>query len=518
MTALSASCHRPVGSASYSEVASVTSDEHSVFPLARESLSPGDVIAGKYRVRGELGRGGFAVVYDAEHLGLQQAVALKVLHRSNGTPSVLLERFAREVRISALVRHPHVLQVHDVGVLSDGSPFLVMEKIQGETLHHYLCLAGRLSLEQTIELTRQLLSALVALASRGIVHRDIKPENLMLTTTDSGDLLLKLVDFGIALVGSEQISASRLTRHGALVGTPHYMAPEQLRSEVVDARVDIYATGVVMYQALTGSMPFDGEDLGALALNVLHGNARRVRSLRPDCPPQLAAIVDRALAREPDRRFPSAATMLAALNDVALDQGAWEVAWGSLWPSSWQRRTPRVALSVAVLAGSLLWTPWFLGPSRVERPRAQVPVPSPIAAGQVTLTQLDAQQAEPEVRQLFEIAPIEPLTVIASSTGPSASSPRAADQARALALGRKALASYLHGEVAEAYSAYRKAVQLDPSDPSLFRGLGLSAGRLGKAHEARRAYARYLELSPRAADAELVKARLVELGVAARRP
>jgi len=126
---------------------------------AFDVLPTGTVVAGKYRVLGELGRGGFAVVYEAEHLDMRRNVAIKVLHKSEGTPAVLLERFAREVRISALVRHPHVLEVFDAGALADGSPFLVMEKILGETLHHYLCQYRKLAIGEALELSRQLLSA-----------------------------------------------------------------------------------------------------------------------------------------------------------------------------------------------------------------------------------------------------------------------------------------------------------------------------------------------------------------------
>jgi serine/threonine protein kinase len=517
MTPPSASRPISIETTNGGSLASASSGERAIYTQPAARLVPDTVISGKYRLHGELGRGGFAVVYDAEHIGLQRAVALKVLHRSAGTPSILLERFAREVRISALVRHAHVLQVYDVGMLADGSPFLVMEKIQGETLHHYLCLLGRLSVEQTIELSSQLLSALVALAARDIVHRDIKPENLMLTSTESGELLLKLVDFGIALVRREQIATTRLTRHGSLVGTPHYMAPEQLRSGAVDARIDVYATGVVMYQALTGHLPFDGEDLGSLTLNVLHGNARSIRSLRPECPARLASIVERALAREPERRFANAASMLAALNDVASEQRFAKLGWYALRPSvlrgTSRGRASRVSLAVVALAGSLLVRPWFSGSSPVE-PSAHLTRPAgSTEAGLITLTQLGFEPPAPHVLQLVDDGrAAAPPAAAGRSQAPSS---RAVDQERAAALLRRALASYLHGEIEAAYSAYRRSSQRDPSEPSAFRGLALSASRLGKVHEAQRAYARYLELSPRATDVELVKARVAELSVLA---
>lgn len=511
MSAHSADWLRPDRTTNVDALASAASGVHAICETARE-LNPGSVVSGKYRVRGELGRGGFAVVYDAEHLGLRRAVALKVLHRGIDTPALLIERFAREAHISALVRHPHVLQVYDVGVLSDGSPFLVMEKIQGETLQHHLCLAGRLTIDQTVELTGQLLSALVALAAHGIVHRDIKPDNLMITYTDSGELSLKLVDFGVALVRDERIEP-RLTMHGALVGTPHYMAPEQLRSEVVDARIDIYAAGVVMFQALTGSLPYDGKDLCALTLNVLHGEEPNLRALRPDCPARLARVVERALSRDAGRRFASAADMLAVLESSAADSTSTCLAarrsWSAISLQPARARAVSLTIGVAALTGCLLWTPWLRGATRPEPSR--LPFRSSAQSA-------DWGPLKPEVVQLTEIVPAaQALAESSTSAGASPASARP-DPVQATSYCRKALDLYLHGELEAAHAAYRKAARANPLEPAAFRGIGLSAARLGKRHEARRAYSRYLELEPRAADAALVRARLDELSVSATDP
>ena len=507
------------------EPTSGESGERSSHGREREELDvlvPGAVVAGKYRVRGELGRGGFAVVYDAEHLDLRRDVALKVLHRTDGTPGVLIERFAREVRISALVRHPNVLEVFDAGALPDGSPFLVMENIKGETLHQHVCLAKKLSIRDTIELSRQLLEALVALAEHGVVHRDIKPENMMLTRDEAGELKLKLLDFGIALLRSEHLTREslepRLTMQGMLIGTPHYMAPEQLRSELVDARIDVYATGVVMYQMLTGSMPFDGSDLFSLTLNVLHGNAGSLRELRPDCPPRLARVIDRALERDPQRRFQSAASMLAALNAVEQQRASAATTYLGSLLEPLASRTGRLGMAAAVLGAWLMWSHATPAPS-ASVGRASLMASVTPARPELTLTQLKPEVlgqpiARRESSQLrSDDAPRSRGRV--ASASPDKPSERASatpvDAAKATTLSRKALALYLHGELAEAYDTFRKAARANPQEPTAFRGMGLSASRLGKTREARRAFHRYLELSPGAPDAELVRARLQEL-------
>jgi serine/threonine protein kinase len=500
-----------------------------------DELSPGYVVADKYAIKAVLGRGGFAVVYDAEHMALRRPVALKVLHRSQGMPALLLQRFAREVRISALVRHPNVLEVYDAGTLPDGSPFLVMEKIAGLTLYEKLCMEQRLGIDECIELFSQLLTALAALAERGVVHRDIKPENLMLMRVPSGEVRLKLVDFGIALVREERIEP-RLTLHGALVGTPHYMAPEQLRCDGVDARVDLYGTAVVMYQALSGKLPFDGETLSALTSSVLYGSAAALTTLRPDCPPRLAAVVERALSREPEQRFASAHEMRDALTECR-DQLRTSVAS----PPPLARRLllrmsrPRdLGIACALLALAAL-VPEQIGFASVLRsafsPRSQPAVqalapmlvvtppaalePAPADSAPVAreVRHTEASTAEAALPAARASARAEP-SARSSGALPLRSDARARVEApageldKARSLARRGLSLYLHGELDAAYALYRQATLLAPSEAPAFRGLGLCASRLNRKAEARRAFARYLELASEAADAHLIRARL----------
>jgi serine/threonine-protein kinase len=538
------------------------------------ALAPGTLLAGKYRIKAVLGRGGFATVYAAEQLAFGRDVAVKVLHRTEVTPHVLIERFAREVRISALVRHPHVLEVYDAGVLEDGSPFLAMEKIAGPTLHEELGRAQQLDIDYALELAAQLLEALVAIGAQGIIHRDIKPENLMLARGPNGALQLKLVDFGIALVREERIS-SRLTAHGALVGTPQYMAPEQLRSEITDARVDLYAAGVVMYQALTGALPHDAPDLSSLTLRVLEGKWQPLRALRPDCPRCLAKLIERALAPDPQRRFVNAASMLAeleacraqlhgtrlsrgkrsrdlrrferflpdsslarvgllmlALMAAGAVQAGMAAAFRRGFGGMFQAGAPAlrthaqgraqpvdVAVTSSTRPAALTRAPELRASDTTERASAtaspaatahtEPPGARPAASAQEPIVEPDVERpAAPSVE------PGHPRSapVAVSMVGPRAtasgtlSAPGQRERARALL--RRGLSLYLHGDLDAAYAAYRKASQLAPEDPAAFRALGLLASQLRRVQEARRAFARYLELSPEASDRALIRARM----------
>ncbi|MET0284131.1 MAG: protein kinase [Polyangiales bacterium] len=290
---------------------------HAVSHDASPQLAVGSSIHGKYVVHGLLGLGGFAVVYDAEHVGLGRRVAIKVLHLAADTPLALLERFRREARISALAHHRNVLEVYDTGTLPDGSPYLVMERVNGENLSHVLQ-RGPLSLAAAVEVVRQLLTGLCALEDAGIVHRDIKPDNLMLHDAGDGVPVVKLVDFGI----SKRIaleSAAKLTCHGTLVGTPQYMSPEQIRGQDVDLRTDLYATGAVLYEALSGHAPHESQNFSELVVAVLNAPLRPLRELRANCPLDLERIATKALTRAAALRYATPREMLADLEACARD-------------------------------------------------------------------------------------------------------------------------------------------------------------------------------------------------------
>jgi serine/threonine-protein kinase len=280
---------------------------------------PGDYIGGKYRIRGVLGVGGFGVVYEAEHVGLRRAVAVKVLHVSDAVSDAAVGDFRQEARIAALAHHPNLLEVHDTGTLDDGSPYLVMERVVGETLCERMS-RGPLTVCDTLGIARQLLSALCALSAHGIVHCDIKPANLMLCDVLGGEQVLKLVDFGSARVlHPGQDLQSR--RRGRLTGTPHYMSPEHLTGAPLTVQTDLYAAGVLLYECLTGRPPFDGVTPRALLLSALTCKPWPLRIMRPDCPRRLERVVATALQSELSRRYASPHAMLAAI-EACLEERA----------------------------------------------------------------------------------------------------------------------------------------------------------------------------------------------------
>jgi serine/threonine protein kinase len=272
-------------------------------------LSPGTCVAGKYIICDVLGTGGSAIVYAAEQVGLKRVVAFKLYPACGALATTVLQRFEREAQLLARVRHENVVAVFDAGCMPDGSPYLVVQRLHGESLATRL-LSGPLPVMEAVDLTRQALSALSALSEAGITHRDVKPENLVLDRLPEGPTVLKLVDFGIAKGAYDE--PSRVLDE--MVGTPLYMAPEQVRGESVDARCDIYALGATLYEMLTGRTPHTGDTVLEVLRATLFGPIPPLRALRADCPEGLARIVMRALARDPADRFASAFEMTSALD------------------------------------------------------------------------------------------------------------------------------------------------------------------------------------------------------------
>ncbi len=267
----------------------------------------GMTIDNKYRIEDMIGRGGMGVVYRAEHTGLRRKVAIKVLLRGHGSGSDAKKRFEREAQAAGRLGHPNIVQVFDLGSLADGSPYIVMEFLEGEPLSSRLAIEGGLPIAEACEILMEVLSALEAAHEGGIVHRDLKPDNVFLATNGA----VKLVDFGISKHSDETMS---LTRTGAVVGTPYYLAPEQARGErSIDARVDLWAAGVLAFECLTGLLPFAADNYNALLAKILTGRPTPPAQIRPSISPQLEAVVMKALAFDPDDRFQSAAEMREAV-------------------------------------------------------------------------------------------------------------------------------------------------------------------------------------------------------------
>ena len=277
-----------------------------------ESDLLGMTIGDKYRVLGILGQGGMGTVYEAEHLALGRSVAVKVLHARQMRKQESIRRFHHEARAAGAIGHPNICEVYDLGTLPDGRPYLVMERLTGETLSARIETYRALPVEEVVDILTQVLSGLVAAHAKGILHRDIKPENVFLAARVGCAPVAKLLDFGVSkMVGTTAAPADEdgeLTRTGMVMGTPYYMSPEQARGERnLDARVDIYACGVLAYEAATGRRPFVAKNYNALLLQILEGNAPSPRTLRADLPASFAKMIEQAMALERSDRYADAA-------------------------------------------------------------------------------------------------------------------------------------------------------------------------------------------------------------------
>jgi serine/threonine-protein kinase len=278
----------------------------------------GGVISGKYRLDRILGAGGMGVVVAATQLELDRAVALKFLLPEAAKDPDVVARFSREARAAARIQGEHVARVLDVGALEGGQPYLVMEYLEGVDLSHRMAEARRLPLEEIAGYVLEACEALAEAHAAGIVHRDLKPANLFLALRPDRTRIVKLLDFGIskAPVGA----GGGVTSTQAIMGSPVYMSPEQLVSaRQTDARADIWSLGVVLYEALAGSPPFEAETMPQIVTRILHTPAPRISSVRPDLPPQFDAVVGRCLEKDPAARFPDVAQLAAALAPFAPD-------------------------------------------------------------------------------------------------------------------------------------------------------------------------------------------------------
>ncbi len=288
------------------------------------AFAPGATIAEKYVVERLVGEGGLGVVVAAKHLQLDQTVAIKYLRpRALGNRGIG-DRFLREARLSARMRSEHAVHVYDVGTL-DGTPYMVMELLAGTDLGRQLQTSGPLTPERAIDYVLQSCEALAEAHMAGIVHRDIKPDNLFLATTGGGKSVLKILDFGISKMSAKRASivdARELTEAGDKFGTPVYMSPEQLMSSAeIDARADVWAMGVVFFELLTGQMPFDGDSLPELCTAILNKPPASLAKFRPNLPPEIAAVIERCLEKDPANRFQNVAELAQELSPLVQQVG-----------------------------------------------------------------------------------------------------------------------------------------------------------------------------------------------------
>jgi serine/threonine-protein kinase len=271
---------------------------------------PGDVIAGKFQVEELLGRGGMGAVVAARHLVLRQRVAVKfLLPHALAVPDAA-ERFLREARAAVAIQSEHVARVIDVGTLETGSPYLVMEFLAGTDLNKVVKQRGALPIPDAIDFVLQAGEAIAEAHALGIVHRDLKPANLFLTQRPEGSPLVKVLDFGLSKTayGDDGLPEQSLTATGFVMGSPQYMSPEQVRSlKHVDARTDLWALGVILYELTTGRRPFDGPSLTAVSAAIVADAPPSPRRIRGDLPPGLEAALMACLEKDPARRTPTVA-------------------------------------------------------------------------------------------------------------------------------------------------------------------------------------------------------------------
>ncbi|MGF1468101.1 MAG: serine/threonine-protein kinase, partial [Sandaracinaceae bacterium] len=275
----------------------------------------GRPVAGRYRLLEAIGEGAMGRVYRAEHIDIGRPVAIKLLHPHLGDDPRVAKRFHREARAASRITHASALRIHDVGADEDGTLFLAMELVEGPDLAEVLARDAPLSPRRIAELLGPALEAIDEAHQAGVVHRDLKPENLLVARDPAGGERVTVCDFGIAKILEGDRGTTTLTVDGYVCGTPEYMSPEQARGEPVDPRADVYAAGAVLYQLLTGTVPFDAETALGVSTRHLTEAPEAPSSRRPDwgIPPGLEAVALRALAKDPGQRFGSAGEMATAL-------------------------------------------------------------------------------------------------------------------------------------------------------------------------------------------------------------
>jgi serine/threonine-protein kinase len=285
----------------------------------------GAVVEGRYEVLRVLGEGGMGTVYEVRHNALGRSFAMKVLRREVALDAGLARRFMQEAKAAAAIGHPNIVAVSDFGELVDGPlaarvPFFVMELLKGTSLAKLLAVEGRLAPARAARIVAQCASALDAAHDSGVVHRDMKPDNIFLVAGGGREEFVKLLDFGVA----KMAGAGRLTRHGTVYGTPHYMSPEQAAGHEIDGRTDVYALGIVLYECLAGRVPFEADTYMGVLTKHMFAKPEPIERLVPDASGlgALGQVVARCLAKEPGDRYASMRDLVAALERAVDDPEA----------------------------------------------------------------------------------------------------------------------------------------------------------------------------------------------------
>jgi tetratricopeptide (TPR) repeat protein/tRNA A-37 threonylcarbamoyl transferase component Bud32 len=337
-------------------------------------ICPGVVIEGRYHLLRLLGEGGMGQVFEAEHLGIEKRVAIKVLHERVLNDQVAVARFKREAMFMGGLRHPNIVEVSDYGETEEGNYFLVMELLTGDTLAARIAKGTPIPADEIIPIMISVCQGLHAAHDAGVIHRDLKPENIFLT--DSGP---KIVDFGIAKRADLEQEESSLTRTGNICGTVEYISPEQLRGLEIDHRVDIYTAGLIIYEALTGDTPFRGRNVAETMHRVMTDKVVPPRKRTGDLsiPQRLENLCLRAMSREASKRYQNATEMRIALENLFETLGRFEeIPPLTLWDKIWHQRRLifAVAAGLALVFVSAVALDYLFDKRNMTAPPTSVPV------------------------------------------------------------------------------------------------------------------------------------------------
>ncbi|HEY5958678.1 MAG TPA: serine/threonine-protein kinase, partial [Polyangiaceae bacterium] len=281
------------------------------------SLTTGEIIEGKYRIIRLIGEGGMGAVYEGENTRIRRRVAIKVLHQGVAENQEAVQRFEREAQAAGRIGNDHILEVLDLGSLANGDHFMVMEYLDGEPLSDRIRRIGKMRPEQIAPLMIQALEGLRAAHDAGIVHRDLKPDNVYILKEKAGNRdFVKLIDFGISKFQPLSGGEMKMTRTGTVMGTPYYMSPEQASgSREADHRSDLYAVGVMLYEAVTGRVPFDAPTFNQLLFQIVLSDPAPPQQVVPDLDPGFANLIAKAMARDVEHRFQTTQELSDALAD-----------------------------------------------------------------------------------------------------------------------------------------------------------------------------------------------------------